>query len=154
MRDDEAYIHFQECINDLISSLKIMDELEGAVICATIWNAAYQKALIDYAKPFKQSRGKDERRIPPLPFPLTPAADFKFHEKLLKLRDTFLAHNDLSEDKDAKLFVNVNAGPPLPVIISNTDPLLPDLSVVKAHVKRILHAWCSQLEVFEQQFGK
>jgi len=119
-----------------------MVELEGTVIGATLWNAAYQMALIDYAKPFKQSRGKGKRKHI-LPFPPLSADDVELHKKLLDLRDTFLAHSDISA-KDAMLYVNVISGQPLPMIASNTDPLLPSLAVVKAHVERILDVWYLQ----------
>jgi hypothetical protein len=115
-----------------------------------LWGASYHMALIEYAKPFRKSRGTNNRRhvlaIPPLH-----ESDQQLHARLLDLRDTVLAHSDLSV-KDAKVYVGEVAGQPLPLIISNTEPALPSIDVVKKHIERMLDALDAQLPAYEQQY--
>lgn len=150
MRDDEAYIHFQECLTDLNASWRIIEDLQGASIKPVLWAAAYHMALIEYAKPFRQSRGTNKRKHVLSP-PALSEPDMKLHAKLLDLRDTVLAHSDLSV-KDAKVYVGEITGQPLLLTISNTEPQLPELAVVKVHIERMLDALQTQLPGFEQQY--
>lgn len=150
MRDDEAFIHFQECLTDLNAAWRILEELQQAQVPPVLWTASYHMALIEYAKPFRMSRGANNRRHV-LPAPALPDAGLQLHARLLDLRDTVLAHSDLSV-KDAKVYVGEIACQPLPFIISNTEPAFPSVAVVKPHVERVLDALYAQLPIYEQQY--
>ncbi|HUS09716.1 MAG TPA: hypothetical protein VMZ30_04545 [Pyrinomonadaceae bacterium] len=156
-RDDESYIHFQECITSLGRAWRTIRELEDADNAPpVIWQAAYQMALIDYAKPYKESRGAN-RRSHRLRFPASLSnTDEALHHKLLKLRDEFLAHSDLTI-KDAKVHVVKVAGQVLPLISSNTDPELPKAKIVRELVERTLLALDKEhpgyLKQFEEDMG-
>ena len=149
-RDDEAFIHFQECLTDLNSAWRILEELQQAQISPVLWAASYHMALVEYAKPFRKSRGANNRRHV-LPTPALDELELQLHDRLLALRDTVLAHSDLTV-KDANVYVGEIAGQPLPLIISNTEPVLPSVAVVKIHIERVLDALYAQLPMYEQQY--
>ena len=73
MRDDEAFIHFQECLTDLNAAWRILEELQQAQVPPVLWTSSYHMALIEYAKPFRMSRGANNRRHV-LPAPALPDA--------------------------------------------------------------------------------
>ena len=151
-RDDEAYIHFQECRTSLGRAWRTIKELEGDDKAhPVVWRAAYQMALVDYAKPYKESRGANKRSHR-LRFPQTFSnADRALHKTLLDLRDQFLAHSDLTI-KDAKLHLVEVAGQPYPLISSNTDPQLPKLETVRKLIERTLLALDERHPEYLRQF--
>lgn len=133
--EEEEYIHFHECISSLNRCWVVIDELCKSDHSPIIFDASYRMALIEYSKPFKVSRGVTKRHR--LSLPSLSEDQAVLHDRILKLRDTFLAHSDLVE-KDAKIYQGKEMGLPLPVIISNTSPLLPDKQEVKALVEFLL----------------
>ena len=133
---DEEYVHFEECLTRLNHAWRIICELEHADSNSLVWIAAYQMAIIEYAKPYKESRGTNKWRYI-IPTPELDDTNRLLHEKLLSLRDTFLAHSDLTI-KDAKVSVVSIAGNPKPQIILNTEPLMPPLAEVKALIESTL----------------
>jgi len=149
-RDDEAFIHFEECLNDLNSALRILEALQQAQIPPVLWAAAYHMALIEYAKPFKMSWGVNKRKHV-LPTPLLPESGQQLHIQLLDLRDQVLAHSDLSV-KDARVYVSEISGQPVPIIVSNAEPVLPSIIAVKTHVEHMLDALYAQRPTYEQQY--
>lgn len=112
--------------------------------------AAYHMALIEYAKPFRKSRGINNRRHV-LSLPTLPDADKQLHATLLDLRDTVLAHSDLTV-KGAKVYVAHVSGHAIPMIVSNTRPSLPDTAVVRVHIERVLDELYRQLPSYESQY--
>lgn len=148
--EDEAYIHFQECLTDLNSAWRILEELQQAKITPVLWTASYHMALVEYAKPFKISFGANKRKHV-LPTPSLPESELQLHTRLLYLRDKVLAHSELSV-KDAKVYVGEIAGQSFPLISSNTEPVLPDVAVVKTHVQRVLDHLYTQLPIYEQRY--
>ncbi len=149
-RDDEAYIHFQECLTSLNRTWVILGKLEGSGVDPVLRTASYHMALIEYAKPFKESRGANKRRHF-LAFPSLSADDTALHSQLLALRDQVLAHSDLTV-KDAKLYVGESNGRALPLIISNTAQQLPRTSQVRQLVEHLLDALYAEIPTYEQQF--
>ena len=150
-RDDEAYIHFQECITSLNRAWRTIKELQVSENAhPALQRAAYQMTLIDYAKPYKESRGANKRSHR-LRFPRSLSnTDKVLHKKLLNLRDQFLAHSDLSI-KDAKVNVVEVAGQPLPLITSNIDPQLPEPEAVRQLIERtLLHLYKKHPEYLRQ----
>jgi hypothetical protein len=151
VRDDEGYVHFQECLTSLNRSWQIICKLEEGNVHPVLWTAAYHMALIDYAKPYKESRGANKRSHRLASPSSLSDSEMALHRQLLSLRDQFLAHSDLSL-KEAKVYVGEVAGQPLPLIISNTDPVLPKLATVKQLIERVLDGLYRELPVYEQRF--
>jgi len=136
-RDDEAYIHYQECITSLNVAWRTIGKLEELSVDPVLSRAAYHMALIDYAKPFTKSYGKNGRAHQLKVSQLLSDKEKALHRDLMKLRNTFLAHSDLNE-RDAKVYLGSVGNEPLPLIVSNTDPLLPKLADVRQLIKELL----------------
>jgi len=151
-RDDEAYIHYEECNTSLNEAWQIIERLESSNDRLLSW-AAYHMALIAYARPFKESYGANKRRHRMKFPPGLSESDKKLHQELIRLRDQFLAHSDLLP-KDAKVYVGEVSGQPLPLIVSNTDPQLPKPEVVRQLIERLLDYQYSQLSWYQQQFKR
>jgi hypothetical protein len=157
-RDDEGFIHFQECLTSLNEAWRILEEVVNPVTSASpiLRLAAFRMAIVEYAKPFKKSFGaptptQPKGRKHALKFPSLSADDIRLHKTLLELRDQVLAHSDLSQ-KDAKVYVGTTSGRAIPVIISETAPELPDPETVRLLVERVLDALYAQLSMYERQF--
>ena len=133
---DETYVHFEDCLVRLNQAWRIICDLQTIECKNLIWLAAYQMAIIEYAKPYKVSYGSQKRKYV-LPLPKLSDTDQILHEQLLSLRDTFLAHSDLTI-KDAEVSVVSIAGNLKPQIILNTEPLMPPLDAVKALIELTL----------------
>lgn len=149
-RDDEAYIHYEECNSSLNEAWQIIERLQSSTD-PLLSKAAYHMALIAYARPFKESYGANNRRHRMTLPPGLSVSDKKLHRELITLRDKFLAHSDLSP-KDAKVYVGEVSGQPLPLIISNTDPQLPKPEIVRELIERLLNYQYSRLSWYQQQF--
>lgn len=132
----EEFIFFQECLTSLNSAWSIIDALSGSEAHKAVASAAFRMALIEYAKPYKKSAGVLIKRHV-LPLPSLSDEDRELHEKIIQLRDSALAHSDLSV-KDAKLYVGNIGGAPFPMIICNTGPELPTLTSVRGLIERSL----------------
>jgi hypothetical protein len=149
VRDDEAYIHFQECLTSLNNAWTIICKLQETKTDGLLHWAAYRMALIEYAKPFKTSKGAARRhRLSAPPFS---EADVSLHRELIDLRDRTLAHSDLTT-RDAKVYVGRIAGQPFPLIVSNTDQTLPTLDNARGLIERTLDYLYSQTSNYEKQF--
>ena len=135
--DDERFVYYQECITSLNSAWQIITTLQEISVTGVIRRAAYHDALIDYAKPFKQSRGKEKRSyLTDFPSEFSDS-DKTLHKRIIDLRDQFLAHSDLSI-KDATVYKGKIGDRVLPLIISNTDPQLPKPDAVRRLIERLL----------------
>ncbi|WP_158704627.1 hypothetical protein [Ectopseudomonas mendocina] len=134
--NDEDYVYFQECLIRLNRAWEIICKLQSTEPRDIIWGAAYQMAIIEYAKPYKESRGTKKWRYI-LPLQNLTETDRLLHDRLLSLRDTFLAHSDITI-KDAKVFVGSISENPLPLIISNTEPEMPQPHDVRALIELTL----------------
>lgn len=149
-RDDDAYIHFQECLTSLNRAWAILGKLDGSDVDPVLWTASYHMALIEYAKPFKESRGSNRRRHS-LTLPTLSADDTALHSQLLALRDQVLAHSDLTV-KDAKLYPGEVGGKVMPFIASNTAAPLPKRARVQQLVEHLLDALYAQGPAYKSQF--
>ena len=145
----EEYIFFQECLMSLNVAWAIVDALGEDRVREILRESAFRMALIEYAKPYKQSRGIEVKKHV-LPLPKLDVADQKLHSEILHIRDTSLAHSDLTV-KGAKLYVGHIGSTPFPLIIQNTGPSLPPLVAVRGLIKRSLDELYSQLPVWEAQ---
>lgn len=108
-RTQEEYIHFVSCMKNLNNALNIFQELKiPKKLPPVIFNASFQYAIIEYAKPYKVSKGEtlnsrekpehklDNKYIPP---------DFlALHKRLIDARDQIHAHTDLTL-LEAKIYI-------------------------------------------------
>lgn len=150
-RKQEEFIFFQECLTRLNSAWAIIEALDTETSHKTVAWAAFRMALIEYAKPYKRSVGAHVKRHV-LSFPQLSDQDRALHDEILRLRDTVLAHSDISV-KDAKLYLGTIGGRPFPMIISNTLPLLPALSEARGLIERSLDQLYKQLPDWEARLS-
>ena len=137
---EEQYIHYAECCDSLSRAWLILQDLGGTTDQrATIYDAAFRFALIEYAKPYKRSYGTDKRKRDPhkLPQPILPPKDIELHQQILDLRDQVLAHSDLTW-KEAVLSARRFNGRPHAVIGGNSPLSLPDIDAVIGLIERTL----------------
>lgn len=107
-KQEEEYIHFVSCINDLNNAWRLLQYIKQ---CKDnpLMGAAFQFALIEYAKPYKVSLGTiTNSKGKPIPYKLDeshiPVKHVKLHKKIIDDRDQIHAHSDLTV-KEAKLYV-------------------------------------------------
>jgi len=100
--EEEKYIHFAQCIENLNRSWKILKEISDTDDDSILVGAAFQYALVEYAKSFTTSRGNlnnyklEDEYIP---------QEYKdLHDKIITARHQIHAHSDLTV-KDAELIV-------------------------------------------------
>ena len=134
--EHERYIFFQECITSLNIAWSIVDALDISKNHKTVALAAYRMAFIEYAKPYRKSRGIHVKNHT-LPLPDISKEDKILHDRIIDLRDTVLAHSDIAI-KDAKLYLGNVEGRPLPLMASNTAPVLPSLTEFRGLIERSL----------------
>ena len=94
--EQERFTFVHACVASFRSARMIRTDLDAAEsLPASIFNAAYRAALIDYAKPFKRSNGFDGRsnRLP-LPDGLS-QEQLALHDRIIAIRDQVFAHDDL-----------------------------------------------------------
>ncbi len=125
--NEEAYVHYAECINSLNSAWYILTELRKIDRKTAIHAAAFRFALVEYAKPYTRSDGTFKRGINPykLTAPNLPAESLALHKQILDLRDQVLAHTDLTL-KEAQVHIGSSAGHLFVTVGSNILPTLPD----------------------------
>lgn len=99
---EEEYAHFTSCIEELNSAWRILQDIKKSKDEVLI-GYAFRYALIQYAKPYKQSFGKEKRKHQ-LESKFVPKEHSEMHKKILDVRDTILAHSDLTV-KDIKVCV-------------------------------------------------
>ena len=97
----EQYIHFVSCVDSLNSGWRILQEIKQSPGNSLI-GAAFQFAVIEYAKPYRTSYGITGRHK--LDETYVPEAHRELHNRLLAIRDQILAHADLTI-MEAKLHV-------------------------------------------------
>lgn len=149
--EHEKYVYFQECISSLNAAWSIIDTLQSSDTHKTLAWAGFRMALIEYAKPYKSSRGVHKRNYV-LPIPELSEEDKRLHERIIDLRDTVLAHSDISV-KDAKVYFGKIGDRALPLIVSNTLPLFPSLADVRGLVERSLDRLYEHLPELEARFN-
>jgi hypothetical protein len=104
----EHYVHFDSCTASFNSAWRILHEIKNSPGNSLI-GAAFQFAIIEYAKPYRTSYGSVVRTHR-LPDTYVPPAYRDLHERLLDTRDKILAHADLTV-MDATLHVaNIPVG--------------------------------------------
>ena len=92
-QQEEQYVHFVSCINSLNSACRILREIKVTPDNALI-GAAFQFAIIEYAKPYTSSFGNVGRYK--LDNRYVPSAHDDLHKRLIDTRNQILAHSDLT----------------------------------------------------------
>lgn len=101
-RQEEQYIHFVSCINNLNEAWRILQIIKQSNDNPLI-GPAFQFALIEYSKPYFESRGvvKTNHR---LGLKHIPTRYHGLHNEILTARKQLHAHSDLTV-QDARVFV-------------------------------------------------
>ena len=89
----EQYIHFASCIDSLNRARRTLQEIKQSPGNSLI-GAAFQFAVIEYAKPYRTSYGIHGRHK--LDDTHVPETHRELHNRLLAIRDQILAHADLT----------------------------------------------------------
>jgi len=90
----EEYIHFDSSMDDLNRAWSILNEIKqqtGNRLVA----AAFQFAIIEYAKPYLKSKGQ-LRSDYKMESDCIPSEHLELHKRLLDARNTIIAHSDLT----------------------------------------------------------
>src|SRR5215216_2417277 len=112
---EEQYIHFVSCIDNLNYAWLILQEIKKSESNPLI-SPAFQFALIEYAKPYRQSHGDLKRHK--LDNRQVPSEYLDLHNKLLAARDKIHAHSDLTV-MEARLHVAELSHGPHASIVQN-----------------------------------
>jgi hypothetical protein len=106
---EEKYLHFAYCIDNLNNAWRILNEIKRQKGNPLV-GYAFQFALIEYAKPYKDShsailnsKGKPKYKYN-LRNKFIPETHLALHERIINIRDKFHAHTDLSI-MDAKVYI-------------------------------------------------
>jgi hypothetical protein len=150
--EHEKYVHLQECITSLNAAWSVVESLQITEADKTLKWAAIRMALIEYAKPYKRSRGVHSKNYV-MQIPELSEDDKRLHSQIITLRDKMLAHSDL-DFKEAKLYLGKIGNNVLPLIIStNIEPQLPSLDSIKGLIERTLDKLYEQLPIWEQRMS-
>ena len=108
--EHETYIHLTSCVENFNNAWRLLKEIKSTKQISFIINAAFQFALIEYSKPYKNSIGnsvnnKGKKIQYKLLTEFIPDEHKDLHKRIINNRDQFYAHNDLTI-KDAKLIVS------------------------------------------------
>ncbi len=107
---EERYVHFVSSIDNLNKAWRILQEIreyKGSPLVGP----AFQFALVEYSKPYRNSRGRVGKGVKyKLEDVHIPAKHRELHKRILAARDQIHAHSDLTV-KEAKLYVvNTSSG--------------------------------------------
>jgi hypothetical protein len=101
---EERYVHFVSSIDNLHKAWHILQEIreyKGSPLVGP----AFQFALVEYSKPYRNSRGTVGKGVKnKLEDVHIPAKHRELHKRILAARDQIHAHSDLTV-KEAKLYV-------------------------------------------------
>lgn len=145
--NEEAYVHYAECINSLNCAWHVLCELRAIDRKTAIHAAAYRFALIEYAKPYTRSDGtfKSGRNAYKLPPPNLPDESLVLHQQILDLRDQVLAHTDITL-KDAQILIASHRDHTFVAVMSNSLPAFPDSEAVITLIENTLDKMYVEIE--------
>lgn len=104
--EEERYIHFAASIDDLNYAWRILREIKAATDSILV-GAAFQFAMVAYARPYRASRGEFSKRYQ-LGDEFVAVEHRGLHLRILAARDRVHAHSDLTV-KEARLHVAATA---------------------------------------------
>lgn len=99
---EEQYIHFASSVENLNNAWMILKNIKRRKKNSLI-GAAFQFALIEYSKPYTNSRGTFLKNYK-LDEAFIPQTHLELHKRILTSRNQILAHADITV-KEAKLHV-------------------------------------------------
>lgn len=112
---EEGYIHFVSCIASLNTAWRLINiikvERDNPLI-----GPAFRYALVEYSKPYSESRGSGRKRR--LDTSCIPPDTLDLHKRVTDSRDQVHAHSDLKL-MDAKLYVHEVQGQRITGIVQN-----------------------------------
>jgi len=123
--EEEEYVHFASCMDDFNYAWQILREIKVARDSVLV-GAAFQFALVAYARPYKASRG-DLKKCYKLGEEFIPLEHRGLHQRILNARDQIHAHSDLTV-KEAQLHVAATAGRKFVGAVQNTITGLEELA--------------------------
>ncbi len=103
---EEEFVYLVQCIDDLNNAWRLISRIQQDKDNVFAY-PAFQFALIEYSKPYTTSFGKIRRKRNGLGEQYLPVEHRDLHYQILRARDTFLAHSDLTI-RDARLYVYEN----------------------------------------------
>lgn len=101
--DEERYVHFAHCIEDLNDAWRVLKELQGRAAYGVVEAAAFRYALVAYARPYTSAKG-DAVKNHCLGSEHIPAKHRDQHTRLLDARHKIHGHSDLTV-RDACVYV-------------------------------------------------
>ena len=101
-KNEEAYVHFVSCSNDLNEAWRILHVIKGDIANPLV-GAAFCYALVAYARPYVSSHG-EHSATHKLDDKFIPEDDRALHRRLIGVRHKIHAHSDLTV-REAKLYV-------------------------------------------------
>jgi hypothetical protein len=156
MNLDDEYIHYRQSIDHLNYAWSVACELEKAepldLSERLIWSAAYRGVVVEYCKPFTNSRSATNRRLKISP-PDWSIENSNLHERLVHLRDTSLAHTDLSE-LDATVIYKKYGNFPEPMLLLNTAPAMPAIADIRKHIEVLLDSLYEKQELYNDRYAQ
>jgi hypothetical protein len=103
MTDQEKeFVHFVSCIESLNNAWRLINVIKAERDNPLV-GPAFRYALIEYSKPYRESRGSGRKRG--LDTSCIPADMLALHKRLTDSRNQVHAHSDLTV-MDAKLYVH------------------------------------------------
>ena len=148
--NEEAYVHYAECINSLNCAWHVLCELRAIDRKTAIHAAAYRFALVEYAKPYTRSDGTFKRyRLPP---PNLPGESLVLHQQILDLRDQVLAHSDITL-KEAQVYITSHENHTFVGVLSNSLPTFPDSEAVITLIENTLDKMRVEIEHHKSALG-
>jgi hypothetical protein len=148
-REEALYRQFQQCLASLNRAWSILSELESQPLSGALAAAAVQMALIEYAKPFRESATGEHKRHS-LGLPLASEDDHLLHRYLLELRDLALAHSATTWTGTGH-YLGQNGEAAAAAIPIVELPELPPLADIKALIERVLEVFYAQLPLLQQR---
>lgn len=148
-REENLYTHFQECLASLNRAWSILSDLENQPLPPSLATAAVNMALIEYAKPFKNS-GVGQQKRHSLGLPLASEDDHMLHRYLLDQRDAALTHS-MSTVADTQHYAGQDGGFRSPLMNQVSTQHLPPLEEIRSLIERVLDVFYAQLPQLEKQ---
>jgi len=119
IEQEEKFIHFVSCIKWLNNTWRLLNTIKNEKDNPLV-APAFPFALIEYSKPYRQSRGITRKNVKGfiLGTMYIPLKLLALHERITNSRDQVHAHSDLTV-MDAKLYVHEFKGQRYTVIPQN-----------------------------------
>lgn len=130
---EEEFVHFVSCIASLNNAWRLINIIK-AESGNLLVGPAFRYALVEYSKPYRDSRGSGRKRR--LDTSCIPTDMLALHERVTDSRDQVHAHSDLTV-MDAKLYVHEVQEQRFTGIVQNTITGVEELPNIKRIEKLI-----------------